>query len=485
MQSERRTQTRKHDPALPSLWPNALTLTRRRYDALWNLLPLPEDVRARIKEVRVTPAQRRLLVKDAIKAVKDEQKRQELETRKHKSGKATNTVYQGAKWTLHNGHVTDLISQHVKENSVDMVFTYHRPEIDHNWLRSIPPYLSSRAQVIILCDHIKDAGIYSQIMEECDLILQEGLHVCKEGVVIPEGSNLNYHAAMTYMVRGSVHERFYFNAGKQVNYAFYRDSVAPEDLGPDARNPPNLYIRDIVRECIAQNTSSSIRLRIWERSCTNLINYKTRGDRFWSTTQSFISTLTSVWSASQQERKGTERSIKMTNKVRMFGVDMSLNGSGVSCVELDLSDGSYEIVALKAITSTKKVKDSEFGHYFDFYKIQDSKSYADRIIRLLHMRDWIHGFIRTHIVDLEKTFVGIEGLRLCKAIKSSKRSPWVGRTCQSRTFHGISRSSCTRLRWSSPCVGSGTQTQRYARKKSLMIWRRCQLNAYRIIFLLT
>ena len=104
----------------------------------------------------------------------------------------------------------------------------------------------------------------------------------------------------------------------------------------------------------------------------------------------------------------------MTNKVRMFGVDMSLNGSGVSCVELDLSDGSYEIVALKAITSTKKVKDSEFGHYFDFYKIQDSKSYADRIIRLLHMRDWIHGFIRTHIVDLEKTFVGIEDYAFAK-----------------------------------------------------------------------
>lgn len=213
---------------------------------------LPEDVRARIKEVGVTPAQRRLLVKDAIKAVKDEQKRQELEARKHKRYKPRTQFIKGAKWTLHNGHVTDLIAQHVKENSVDMVFTYHRPEIDHNWLRSIPPYLSSRAQVIILCDHIKDAGIYSQIMEGCDLILQEGLHVCKEGVVIPEGSNLNYHAAMTYMVRGSVHERFYFNAGKQVNYAFYRDSVAPDDLGPDARNPPNLYIRDIVRECIAQ-----------------------------------------------------------------------------------------------------------------------------------------------------------------------------------------------------------------------------------------
>lgn len=213
---------------------------------------LPEDVRARIKEVGISPAQRRILVQDAIKAVKIEKKRQELEQRKHKRYKPRTQIIKGAKWALHNGYVVDLISEHVKENSVDMVLTYHRPEIDHEWVRCLKPYLASRAQIIILCDTLKDAGIYSQILNDCGYILQEGLHMCKEGVVIPEGSLLNYHAAMTYMVRASVHDRFYFNAGKQVNYCFHRDSVAPDDLGPDARNPPNLYVRDIVRECIAQ-----------------------------------------------------------------------------------------------------------------------------------------------------------------------------------------------------------------------------------------
>ena len=102
------------------------------------------------------------------------------------------------------------------------------------------------------------------------------------------------------------------------------------------------------------------------------------------------------------------------NKVRVFGVDMSLNGSGVSCVELDKDTGAYEVVAVKAITSTKKVKDSEFGHYFDFYKIADSKSYAERMVRLLYMRDWIHSFIRNNMVDIDRTFVGIEDYAFAK-----------------------------------------------------------------------
>jgi len=101
------------------------------------------------------------------------------------------------------------------------------------------------------------------------------------------------------------------------------------------------------------------------------------------------------------------------NTVRIFGLDLSLNGTGLSCIDADLQEGFCTLVDVVAMTSTKKVLSSDFGKYFYFYKAKDTSSLKGRLERMIDVSEWVLSWVVDRIGE-HPVFVGLEDYAFAK-----------------------------------------------------------------------